>query len=477
LWILDIYGFMLAGFLITMGTLGDLIGRRRLLLIGAAAFGVATVAAAYATTAEALVATRAAMGIAGATLMPSTLALISTMFTDARQRGTAIAVWFSCLMAGGALGPVAGGVLLERFWWGSVFLMGAPLMAALLVLGPSLLPEYRDPRGGRLDVPSAGLSLGATLPVVYGLKELATGGNVTASLVAVTVGAVFAALFVRRQRRIPTPLVDLHLFRNRIFGVSLVILTVGSVTMGGTYLLVNLYLQEVASLSPLRAGLWMLLPATAVVVASMLAPRLARRIRPGSVIAGGLALTAAGYLLLTQVDGAGGLPLLLVGLVLAFLGSGPMGALGTDLVVGSAPPSRAGSAASMSETSNNFGIALGIAGLGSVGALVYRRQLMVPAEVPLDQAEASRESVTAASAVADVLPDGQADQLLGSALGAFTSGLNVAAALGVVLFTTSAVLAGVVYRPLPRHATIRARPSVEGEPGPSRELVPATGSR
>ena len=176
LWITDIYGFFLAGFLITMGTLGDRVGRRRLLLIGAAAFGVASVLAAFSTSVEMLIVSRALLGVAAATLAPSTLSLIRNMFLDPGQRTFAIGVWATSFSVGAALGPLLGGVLLEFFWWGSVFLLAVPVMCLLLVIGPRLLPEYRDPGAGRLDLVSAGLSVVAVLAVVYGLKGLAEDG-------------------------------------------------------------------------------------------------------------------------------------------------------------------------------------------------------------------------------------------------------------------------------------------------------------
>jgi DHA2 family multidrug resistance protein-like MFS transporter len=176
LWIVDIYGFLVAGSLIVMGTLGDRIGRRRLLLIGAGAFGVASVLTASATSAEMLIAARAILGVAGATLAPSTLSLIRNMFLDDRQRTTAIGVWAASYSAGAAVGPVVGGVLLEHFWWGSVFLLAVPVMALLLLLGPLLLPEFRDEEARPLDPVSAVLSLAAVLAVIYGVKQIAQDG-------------------------------------------------------------------------------------------------------------------------------------------------------------------------------------------------------------------------------------------------------------------------------------------------------------
>src|SRR6266498_555359 len=245
LWIMDIYGFMLAGFLGTMGTLGDRIGRKRLLLVGAAAFGVASGVAAYATSPGMLIATRALLGVAGATLAPSTLALISNMFRDARQRGTAIAVWVSCFMGGTAIGPLVGGLLLERFWWGSAFLLGVPVMVLLLVTGPVLLPEYRNPQAGRLDLASVALSLAAILLVIYGLKELATNGVEPVPIAAVVAGVAVGGGFVRRQHTLPSPLLDLHLFANRSFSAALGVSLLVGATMGGAFLFVNQYLQLV----------------------------------------------------------------------------------------------------------------------------------------------------------------------------------------------------------------------------------------
>jgi MFS transporter, DHA2 family, multidrug resistance protein len=366
LWILDIYSFMLAGFLVTMGGLGDRIGRRRLLLIGAAAFGVTSVAAAYATTPGMLIATRALLGIAGATLMPSTMALIRNMFHDPKQMATAIGIWFSCFMGGMTLGPLVGGALLSSFWWGSAFLLGVPFMALLLVAGPALLPEYRDTAAGRLDLTSVALSLGAILPVIYGLKEIARDGWSTASVAAVVAGGLIGAVFLRRQRRLASPLLDLRLFANRAFAGGLATMLATGVVMAGVSLMSILYLQAVRGLSPLHAGLW-LIPQNVAMAAGMIAtPVLARRIRPAHLMTAGMAVAAAGLLTQTHTDASGGVATVVVGLTLAGLGISPAMALTMNLVLGSAPPEKAGSAASISETSGEFGVALGVAAFGSL---------------------------------------------------------------------------------------------------------------
>ncbi|OHV37373.1 MFS transporter [Parafrankia soli] len=455
LWITDSYGFLIAGFLVTMGTLGDRVGRRRLLLAGAVAFALTSVLAAWATSPTMLIAARALLGIAGATLMPSTLALISNMFTDERQRSTAVAVWMSCFLAGMAAGPVLGGLLLEYFWWGSVFLLGVPVMALLVVTAPVLLPEYRHPGEGRLDLVSATMSLLAVLAVVNGLKETAAGGPSPGAGGSVAVGLLVGWLFIRRQRGRADPFVDVGLFANRSFTAALGLILFGAFVMGGINLFVTQYLQLVAGLTPLRAGLW-LAPATlAVIGTSLAAPVAARWIGAGRVVAAGLGVSAVGLAILTRA-GDGGLILLGFGFVLVFLGVGPLGVLGTDLVVGSAPPARAGSAASLSETGSELGVALGVALLGSLGTAVYRHRLAAAIDsgspaggagrsAPAGPADADRESLAGAVRAARSLADG-GTAVLEPARDAFTAGLHTVAAVGCALAVLFAVLSVLLFR-------------------------------
>lgn len=451
LWITDIYGFMVAGFLVTMGTLGDRIGRRRLLLAGAAAFGVASVVAAFSTSAEMLIVTRAILGIAGATVLPSTLALVSNMFRDSAQQGFAIAAVFSCFLAGGAFGPVVGGVLLEFFWWGSVFLLGVPVMALLLAAGPLLLPEYRDTGAGRLDLASVALSLAAVLPAVYGLKELARDGWQPLPLAALAVGVAFGVWFVLRQRRLEDPLLDLSLFGNRSFSASLTIMLLGGIVLGGIFLFVSQYLQLVEGLSPLRAGL-LLMPATVAMIAgTMIAPAIARRTRPAYVMAAGMAIAALGLLPLARLSVDGGLAVLIAGFTVGLFGAGLPGGLGINMIVGAAPPEKAGSASAVSETGQELGLALGFATLGALGTAVYRNALdpAIPPDVPAAAAETAGEGLAGAVAVAGQLPDSPGLELLSSAREAFTSGLNVTAGVGAAVFLALAVLAAVALRHVP----------------------------
>ncbi|MFD1540569.1 MFS transporter [Nonomuraea guangzhouensis] len=438
LWILDIYSFMLAGFLVTMGTLGDRIGRRRLLLIGAACFGVASVLAAFSVSAEMLIATRALLGIAGATLMPSSMALLRNMFRDPKQMGAAIGIWFSCFMVGMAVGPLVGGLLLEHFRWGSAFLLGVPFMMLVLATGRTLLPEFRDPSAGRLDLSSVALSLAAILPVIYGLKDIARNGVNPVALAAVVFGAAAGVVFVRRQRRLVSPLLDLRLFGNRAFAATLAILSLGGVVMSGTTLMSTTYLQTVAGLSPLAAGLWLVPQNLAMIAALTLAPAVANRFGTAYVMGAGLVVSAAGQFLHTLVPSVGGTWLVVAGLILASAGIAlPMGA-GNSVIMAATPVEKAGSAAALSETSGEFGVAVGVAVLGSLGTAVYRGRL--PDTLPV---EGARESITAAVTVAKDLPG-----VLEIARAAFTTGLNTVAAVGAVVFL---VLAAVTIAVLRRH--------------------------
>ncbi|HEY0450055.1 MFS transporter [Actinophytocola sp.] len=443
LWITDIYGFLVAGLLVTMGTLGDRIGRRRLLMIGAACFTVASILAAYSTSPALLIASRALLGVAGSTMVPSTMALIGVMFTDPRQHARAITVWMCCFMGGAALGPVVGGVLLEHFWWGSVFLMGVPVMLLLLVLGPRALPEQRDPAAGRLDLPSVGLSLAAVLPFVYGLKSLSRNGFDVFAALAVLVGTGCAVAFVRRQRRLASPLLDLRLFGNRTFSTALT-MTVFAGLIAANQLFVSMYLQSVVGLSPAAAGLWLLPSTVAMVVSMQFGPMLARLMPVPVVIAGGLVVSAVGFLTLTQVSG-GGLTTLVAGLVVANLGLGPMAGLCTVLAMQSAPPERAGSAGALASTAGELGLAMGVAVIGMIGTALYSGGVAVPAGVPAAAADTARESVTGALAVAESLSPVDGERLVGSAFDAITASMHASAAIcaGLVLLAGALTVFGL----------------------------------
>jgi MFS transporter, DHA2 family, multidrug resistance protein len=471
LWILDIYGFLVAGSLITMGTLGDRIGRRRLLLIGAAAFGIASIVAAFSRNAEMLIATRALLGLAGATLAPSTLSLIRNMFLDPGQRTFAIGVWVTSYSVGGAIGPLIGGIVLEYFWWGAVFLIGVPVMLLLLVLGPVLLPEFRDPRAGRLDILSAALSLIAVLLVIYGLKRTAEGGLEWLPIASVLAGIGVGTLFVRRQRRLAEPLIDLQLFRSPAFSASLAAYTLATFVAFGAYVYIAQYLQLVLGLSPLQAGFWLVPSMASFVLGSMVVPPIARRVRPAYVMGGGLVLAAVGFGVLTQID-RGSLEVLVIGSIIYSLGMSPVVILATDLVVGSAPVERAGAASAISETSSELGGALGIAVLGSFGAALYRGQMLdgVPAGIPLGAAETARSTLGGALAEAGRLPAPLGQELLLAAREAFGDSLELAAGVCVLLALGTALMVLTLLRGV-RAGSERAEPSIDQ--GPPPESLPA----
>jgi MFS transporter, DHA2 family, multidrug resistance protein len=448
LWIVDIYGFFVAGSLITMGTLGDRIGRRRLLMIGAAAFGAASVLAAFSTNAAMLIATRALLGIAGATLAPSTLSLVRNMFLDSRERTLAISIWITSYSVGAAIGPLIGGVLLQYFWWGSVFLIGVPVMLLLLILGPMLLPEFRDPSPGRLDLVSAALSLAAILPTIYTLKQVAEHGLHPGDGVFLVVGLVAGAAFVHRQLTAAEPLIDLRLLRAPALSVSLAAYLLVTFAAFGGFVFISQYLQLVFGLSPLEAGIWTMPWALSFVVGSLTTPIIARRVRPALVMAAGLVVAAAGFGLLTQVDIASGLGVLVIGSVVVALGLAPVFTLATDLVIGSAPAERAGAAAAISETSSEFGGALGIAILGSVAAAVYRVRMIdaIPASVGPEEAEAARNTLAGAVAAAEQLPGSLSGEVLGAARLAFAQSFDLTAVVTAGVLILTAALVAIVLR-------------------------------
>jgi MFS transporter, DHA2 family, multidrug resistance protein len=478
LWLTDIYGFMIAGFLITMGTLGDRIGHRTVLLAGAVGFIAASLLGAFSTSTTMLLIARALMGVAAATVMPSVLALIRKMFQDPKQMGAAFGAWGSSIMLGVVLGPVIGGLLLNSFWWGSVFLIGIPVMALVLVVGPALLPKYSNPHAGKLDPFSLVLSLAALLPFIYGLKELARKGWDTVPLVTIAVGLVFAVLFLVRQRRMTNPMLDLTLFRiPAVSGVIVFGLAVGFM-LGGNGLMIALYLQMVEGFTPLQVGLWLLVPTIGLMIGSNAGPAIARNVRPAYVMAGGAVVSAIGSLLLTKVDRSFGIALLLIGMGVIFLGTSTGGTLASFLMMSSAPQEKAGAAGSLQSTGGEFGIALGVALLGSVATAIYRGDVIVPAEVPAGQAAVAGESIAGANAVVHTLPDPIGTHLLDSARDAFTQALHVIAGINAVLFVGLAVFVVAKLRHAPAMSGAMSMPGVapagsepaEGDPA---KAVPA----
>jgi DHA2 family multidrug resistance protein-like MFS transporter len=437
LWIFDVYGFVLAGLLVTMGAVADRIGARRLLLIGAAAFSLTSLGAAYAGSAEALIAARGVLGIAGATLMPSTLAMIRTLFRDQTQRSRAVAIWTAVMTAGVGLGPVVSGVLLQHFWWGSVFLVNLPAMALLLTAGPVLLPRGERRADVPFDVVSAALSLAAVLPAVYGVKQWAAEGFEVRWPVCVVIGLVLGAVFVRRQLRHPHPMVDPTLLRNRRYRTAVAGNALATFALVGNAVFMTAYLQLVLGYEPLVAALWSLVPSLGVGASAPAASSLARRFGAVGVSTVALVVGASGFVVLTRV-GTSSLPLVLVGASLLACGLVVVMTIASDAVMGSLDPSRAGAGAAVSEASSELGGALGIALLGSAGAAAYHAYAAghLPASVAAGPAG---QSLPGALTQASSLPRGAAARLIGIAQSAYVHGLHVAATAGAIALVVGAV--------------------------------------
>nr|WP_277988964.1 MFS transporter [Ktedonosporobacter rubrisoli] len=453
LWITDMYGFWMAGFMITMGTLGDRIGCRKVLLIGSTAFGALSLLVAFSQSAEMLIFARALLGIAGAMIAPAALALIRHMFADPQENARAISIWLSCLIGGSILGPLVGGILLEHFWWGSVFLVGVPPMVIALVVGLRVLPEYKNPDAARLHLPSVFLSLATILPLIYGMKELAAHGLQVLPVVALLLGVVFGILFVRQQSRLADPLVDVTLFRKPAFTIILLAMLINTMLPGGVMVLSTQYMQLVAGLSPLQAGLWMIPAMVASIVGFLVSPSLARRIRPAILIALGLACSILGMLILCLTHVGGDLAALLVGFALFNLGASPLVTLGTGIVIGSVPPEKAGAAAALSQTGNEFGFALGVAVVGSIGAFVYRLQTAtLPRELSADSAHAVRETLATALTTAERLPGKLGSDVLFIARNAFVQEYHTLALVSAGVLAIIVVLIVVRLKGLPAMA-------------------------
>ncbi|RMI32231.1 MFS transporter [Nocardia stercoris] len=435
LWILDIYGFLLAGLLVPMGNLGDRIGRRRIMLAGATVFGLASVLAAFAPNAGVLIAARALMGLGGATLLPSSLALISTLFPNPRARATAIGLWTAFFAGGTALGPIIGGTLLHSFWWGAVFLINIPVLLILLLAGPFVLPEHRESGRGPMDLPSVLMSIGGMLPLVYAIKEIAAHGPAPIPAVAGLAGLGVLVAFVRRQRTLAEPLLDLDLFRRPMFRLAIVSSTVGMMSLAAMSYLVGIWLQSVRGHDALSAALLGLPGAIAVFAVSMIGSRVGRRLGTGRAFVVALTVAAVGNLLLLGVGVDGGVGFYIAASILIGIGDGLAFPLVSELAVASVPPERAGSAVGISETSFELGNGLGLALLGSLAALVFR------------------SGGDFAPTLGETLDDAGSDTGLARAASeAFVSGMHVATIAAAVLLAATAIVAWRTARTQPAAA-------------------------
>ncbi|MCT9932852.1 MFS transporter [Planotetraspora sp. A-T 1434] len=451
LWIADIYGFALAGLLVTMGNVGDRIGRKRLLLIGTAAFGAASAITAYAPNPELLIAARALLGVAGAVIMPSTLSLVRNVFTDPKERTSAVGVWSSVSAVGFALGPLVGGALLDHFWWGSVFLINLPVVAGILVAGFVVLPESRNPRPGRIDLPSVPLSVVGVLGLIYALKEAARGGAAQGSVIATAlIGVAALVVFVWRQTRLAEPLIDVRLFRRRAFAASVGAELVAMFAMLAMSLVFAQYFQLVLGWSPLIAGLAGMPGGFAAGGGGALAGTLVHKWGRGPVVALGLAMTATGFALFSRIGTDLSYPYLLVAMIIQGVGMGFTFAVTNDTLLATAPKERAGAAGAISETAHEMGGALGIAVLGSVLNSTYRNGLALPAGLPAGAEAQIRDTLGGALRAAATLPRDVAGAVTEAAKQAFVEGLHATVLTGAAILLCLAVAALFALRGVPK---------------------------
>ena len=439
LWLVDVYALMLAGLLIAMGSLGDRVGRRRLLLVGATGFGAVSVLAAFSSTATQLIGARALLGLFGAMLMPSTLSLIRNIFTDARERRIAIATWAAGFAGGAALGPVLGGWLLEHFWWGSVFLVNVPLIALFLPLAIWLLPESQDPNPGPFDVVSILGSMLVMVSFVFVIKHTAKAGvdSLTLALLMVTVAS--GVWFVRRQLTRPTPMVDVTLFKNPVFSGALVANGMSLMAMTGFIFMGTQLLQLVLGLSPLRAAMILVPGLVLSMVAGFWAVRLADRFDVRVLVAGSFFASAFGYVLVA-FTGHPNAAIVMVAFAILGVGIGIAETLTNDLILGSVPAHKAGAASALSETAYEIGAVLGVALLGSVLTTAYRQNLEVPALIRENVTGNEFETLGGTLDVASSLGGAMEAALSNSAIAAYDVGVQLTAGVAVFLAIGAAVV-------------------------------------
>lgn len=441
LWIVDAYPLVLAGLLVAMGNLGDRFGRRRMLMIGTVGFGAVSALAAFAPSADLLIAARVLLGFFGAMLMPSTLSLLRNLFTDRRQRRLAIAIWAAGFSAGSAIGPIVGGVLLEHFWWGSVFLIAVPVLLPLLVLVPLLVPESSDPSPGPFDLVSILLSMAALTPIVYAIKSVATDGVGVLPIALVVVGLLSGVFFVRRLLAQPNPMLDMRLFRVPTFSGAVIVNLVSVFSLVGFLYFLTQHLQLVIGLSPLNAALVLIPGVVIIIVTGLLAVPLVRIVRPGFVMAAGLGLCFTAYAMTAIIGSGSSVTTLIVAFCLLGAGIGAAETLANDMVIASVPPEKAGAASGVSETAYELGAVLGTAVLGSILAAFYRSSIVIPNGVSAVDAQAARDTLGGAVEVSSALPGGVGEVLLESARNAFDSGVTVtswfAAAMMIVAITVT----------------------------------------
>jgi DHA2 family multidrug resistance protein-like MFS transporter len=446
LWMIDIYPLILAGFLVPMGNLGDRIGRRRVLIIGAIGFGLVSVAAAFSPTPEILIGLRAAQAVFGSMLMPATLSLIRNIFTDSKERTTAVAVYASMFSAGAALGPMVGGWLLQHFAWGSVFLISVPILLPMVSLAHWLIPESRDLQPGPMDPLSIVLVVGALLPVTFGIKAFATGEPWYIGMGAIILGLGLGYAFVMRQLSRKTPMLDVRLFQRKAFSGPLVVNMLSLFSMVGFMYFLTQHLQLVQGLAPAAAANFMLPGLIVMFVSGHIVVPIARKTGRVQAMVLGVAVNVAAYGVLAVLGHMGGLWVPMVSFILLGIGVGFSETISNDLALSAVPAAKAGAASAISETAYEVGSVLGTAVLGGLLNAFYSAHLHLPGTLTAEQGHRAQETLAGAHDVATQIAGGQASSLIRSASHAFDSGVSLTAGIAAALALIVAVCVGRLLR-------------------------------
>ena len=453
LWIVDSYPLVLSALLVPMGTIGDRIGRRKLLLIGSTGFAVISALAAFAPSALMLVVARALVGIFGAMLMPATLSILRNIFVDANERRTAIAVWAGGFSAGAALGPIVGGFLLEHFDWGSVFLLAVPILIPLLILAPIIVPESKDPNPSPVDPLSILLIMVGMTGITFGLTHTSESGFDAVAIGSILVGLIFIALFVLRQlnreKNDIQPMLDVRLFRNTVFTGAITANLVSMMVDVGFIYFVSQHLQLVSGLAPMYAGILMIPGTIATIIAGLVIVRVAPHFHPAQIVSFGLLLNGAAFAVLSVLGAHSDAVIILIFIVLG-TGIGISQTISNDLMLSSVPPRKAGAASAISETSYEMGAVLGTVIIGGMLTAVYRANVVVPSGLDESLTNHAHETLGGAVTVASHVGGEQANQLLSSAFAAFDSGVVFSSAFSAALMGVMAVISYLMIRKAPR---------------------------
>ncbi|MGW5465211.1 DHA2 family efflux MFS transporter permease subunit [Streptomyces sp. NPDC003996] len=450
LWIADIYGLALSGLLVTMGNIGDRIGRKKLLLAGSFSFAAASVLCAYADSPSWLIFGRALLGVAGATVYPTTLSIIRNIFTDPKERTTAVGIWAAMISGGMAIGPIVAGPLLNSFWWGSVFLINVPIMVLLFSVAVFVVPESRSPLPGRIDPVSVVLSVIGVVGIVYAIQESVHDGFTdTRVLTATAIGVVALVLFALKQVRMAHPLIDVKLFTNTAFSGAVASNTFALFAFIGTTLLLSQYFQLVHQWSPLKSGLAMLPPAGVAIVVAPMIGMLVPKIGRAKLCCFGLGVGAVAMAFYSTLKADTSYGIVIIPIILQAIGAVSTFTVTSDTIVNSAPKERSGAASALATTAAELGGALGMAVLGTILNNRYTHTLELPQGTPAQVASAARDSLGGALQAAAALPAKTASALLDAADAAFMRGLHSAVMVNVVLLAVVAITALITLRHAP----------------------------